>query len=66
MKKHYGHHTDNQTDPFLELLVAAKNFAGMDHNEDTTNNIDQIHSSVDLMSIFLQLMLRDFLYYTAK
>ena len=34
-------------------------FAGMDHNEDTTWNIEQIPNSLDLMSIFLDSVLRD-------
>ena len=41
-------------------------FAGMVHNEDTTKNIDQIPSSVAVMSIFLDFMLRDFLNYIEK
>ena len=35
--------------------------AGMVHNENTTNTIDQIHSSVDAMSIFLILCWEIFL-----
>ena len=34
-------------------------FAGMVHNEDTTWNIEQIPNSLDLMSIFLDSVLRD-------
>ena len=38
-------------------------FAGMVHNEDTTENIEQIPISLYVVSIFLDLVLRDFLFY---
>ena len=41
-------------------------FTDMVHNEDTAWNIDQILCSQDLMSIFLDLILRDFLNYIIK
>ena len=41
-------------------------FAGMVHNEDTTWNIVEIPSSLDVMSIFLDFILRDFLNYIIK
>ena len=48
------------------FAVDMHSFAGMVHNEDTTWNIDQIPSSLDVMSIFLHIILRDFLNYIIK
>ena len=38
----------------------------MVHNEDITKNIAQIQISVDVMSIFLDFILRDFHFYITK
>ena len=48
------------------LFKYGSSFAGMVHNEDTTLNIVQIPSSFDVMSIFLDFILRDFLNYIRK
>ena len=50
----------NRTLVFVSLM---HNFAGMVHNKDITWNFDQIQHSLDIMSIFLDLKLRDFLIY---
>ena len=41
-------------------------FAGMVQNEDSNKNIAQIPSSLDVMSIFLDFILRDLLNYIIK
>ena len=53
----------NRASSFVGLMHS---FAGKVYNEDTTWNIDQITRSLDVISILLDFILRDFLSYIIK